>query len=269
MPPEDNQPAPVETSGRQLSRQPYRGPIRVRRSDGRRERWVEGHGYVPESASVLAPEAQDAISAARSRVQQATGNASLGHQFLQHNSRQPSGGWVERLPLGMNTIGRPDSQAMEGLTSQMLRSNIQPGTSGTMNSEKEMALALAQYPSLQTSGPVNRTRVLRLNIDRDIAAARLQALETYARQRGNVDGFEQTWAQTEPQLRASIEARYASTNGPIDQQADQYGRQRPNPVGNGVGAFAARQLPRPGTIEEGYRFRGGNPGDRNNWEPVR
>lgn len=270
MPPEDEQ--LTVTSGRQLSRTPYRGPVRIRRSDGRRERWVEGRGYVPESAAVIAPEAQDAIGAARSSVQGAARNASLGHQFLQHNSRQSTGSILDRLPLGLNTLGRPDSQAMQGLTSQMLRANIQEGTSGTLNSVPEMNLALAQYPSPQTSGPINRTRVLRLNIERDVTQARLAALENYARQNGNIDGFEQAWAQSEPQLRASIQSRYEQTNGPVDQQFDpDTGRQRLNPnAGRGAGAAVARMAPPPpGTVQEGYRFRGGNPADRNNWEPVR
>jgi hypothetical protein len=30
----------------------------------------------------------------------------------------------------------------------------------------------------------------------------------------------------------------------------------------------ARPAPQPGTIDGGYRFRGGNPADRNSWEKV-
>ena len=144
-------------------------------------------------------------------------------------TRQPTGGWVESIPW-LRTLGRPDSQAMQGLTSQMLRANIQPGTSGTLNSEREMDLALAQYPSLQTSGPVNRTRVLRLQIERDLQAARLSAAEQWASQRGNLDGFEQHWAARGPQIRARIEQRYAQTNGPVDRQGHpETGAQLPNP----------------------------------------
>lgn len=214
--------------GRPITREPYRGRYRTNRRTGERQVW-NGSRYVPESAATLAPEAADQLQSERSRLATSTRNANLGQQFLRHNQRQQTGGWVESIP-GLNTLGRPDAQAMQGLTSQMLRENIQPGTSGTLNSEREMQLALAQYPSLQTAGPINRTRVLRLQIERDLQAARVNALEQYARSRRNVDGFEQWWSAQAPNVRASIEARYAATNGPVDEQFDpRTGAQRPNP----------------------------------------
>lgn len=40
-------------------------------------------------------------------------------------------------------------------------------------------------------------------------------------------------------------------------------------AGQGIGPTPqAGQGPQPGAIEDGYRFRGGNPADPNNWEPV-
>jgi hypothetical protein len=40
-------------------------------------------------------------------------------------------------------------------------------------------------------------------------------------------------------------------------------------VGNHPNLTPARRAPAPGSIQNGYRFRGGNPADRNNWEQVR
>ena len=34
------------------------------------------------------------------------------------------------------------------------------------------------------------------------------------------------------------------------------------------GAAAAAKAPPVGSVQNGYRFRGGNPADRNNWEPL-
>lgn len=249
-------PALTQTTGRQLSRTPYRGPVRVRRSDGRVERWVEGRGYVPDSAAIVAPEARELLERERGRLAQTTRNADQAQQFLRHNAQQETGGWVELLPFGLNALGRPNTQAMQGLTSQMLRENIQPGTSGTMNSEREMDLALQQYPSINASGPTNRTRALRLQIERDVQNARVSAAEAYAREHGNIDGFEQQWSAFVPQLRTRLESRYAETNGPISEQARPDGTQRPNP-------------PPRGSVIDGYRFNGGNPADRNNWTRVR
>lgn len=224
-----DQPDPVATSGRQLSRTPYRGPVRVRRSDGRVERWVEGRGYVPDSAAIVAPEARELLERERGRLAQTTRNADQAQQFLRHNARQPTGGILDILPPGLRGFNRPGTQAMQGITSQMLRENIQPGTSGTLNSIPEMDLALQQYPSVNASGPINRTRALRLQIERDVQNARVSAAEAYAREHGNIDGFEQQWSAFVPQLRTRLESRYAATNGPISEQSMPDGRQRPNP----------------------------------------
>jgi hypothetical protein len=40
------------------------------------------------------------------------------------------------------------------------------------------------------------------------------------------------------------------------------------PSGSPLSQPAPVQAPQPGAIEDGYRFRGGNPADPNSWEPV-
>jgi hypothetical protein len=43
----------------------------------------------------------------------------------------------------------------------------------------------------------------------------------------------------------------------------------PDPFANGLGAASpATNGPQPGTVEDGYRFKGGDPADPNSWEPV-
>ncbi len=235
------------------------GQTRIRNPQtGETAVWT-GNGWRPESAATLAPEAAEALNQERGKLGTLSSNASLGQRFLEQNASQPTGGWVESLPFGLSTLGRPRTQAMRGLSSQMLRNNIQPGTSGTINSEGEMNLALSQYPSIDASGPVNRTRVLNMQIDRDLQEERVRALEAFARTHHNVDQFEADWTARVPELRAQIERRYAQTNGDVNNQIDGSGRQRSNPP----------PAPRVGQVVSGRPFLGGDPREPSSWGPRR
>jgi hypothetical protein len=46
-------------------------------------------------------------------------------------------------------------------------------------------------------------------------------------------------------------------------------RALPNPLERFREMEGTARAPRPGTVEDGWRFRGGNPADRRNWEPAR
>lgn len=70
----------------------------------------------------------------------------------------------------------------------------------------------------------------------------------------------------------SIRAEYGAA--PLDpsvyqQQPAAIGAARPQQPPAAPPAPARAGAPRPGTVEGGYRFKGGNPADQRNWEPVR
>ncbi len=249
----------VGQSRRPVTREPYRGRYRTNRQTGERQVW-NGTTYVPETAASLAPEAQQLIERERTELDRDNLSVRIGDQFLELNSRQPTGAlWHGNLPFQNGqpiTVGDPELQAMVNLQNRYVRSQIREGTSGAGNTGPEQQRIERSGPSISNSGPANRTAVLNLRIDRDLRARRLSALEQWSRdpQNRGPEGFEQWWVQNEPRFRADIRRGYETTNGPVAGQADRFGRQQPNPYGSAAGAIAGRrgrELERPPARPQG------------------
>lgn len=223
--------------GRPITREPYRGRYRTNQRTGERQVW-DGSRYVPETAATLAPEAQTLIERERNELDRDNLSVRLGEQFLQYNENTPTGSIIRRIPV-LNEMGlalNPGLQQMENIQNRFVRSQIREGTSGAGNTGPEQQRIERSGPNIANSGPANRAIVLGVRIDRDLRAARLSALEQWVRdpQRRGPEGFEQWWVQQEPRIRADIQRRYESTNGPLNNQATRGGlfgggRQRPNP----------------------------------------
>lgn len=144
-------------------------------------------------------QARTTLNAEQGKLRTAQQTAEYADQFLQHNARRTTGGlrdsdWVPDW-------GDTDRQAMNGLSNAMLRANIQPGQSGTMNTAPEMEIARGIYPSTHAVGPTNQERALELHVQRDVQQARISAMEHWVAQRGSLDGFNDAWAKSEPTLR--------------------------------------------------------------------
>lgn len=235
-----------DVGARPVTREPYRGRYRVNRQTGERQVW-NGTTYVPETASTLAPEAQQLIERERTELDRDNLSVRLGNQFLGLNARQPTGAlWHGNLPFQDGqpiTVGDPELQAMANIQNRFVRSQIREGTSGAGNTGPEQARIERSGPSISNSGPANRAAVLNLQIDRDLRAQRLTALEQWVRdpQHRGPEGFEQWWVQNEPRVRGEIQRRYEITNGPTTQQANARGEQMPNPLGSVAGSIAGRQ----------------------------
>ena len=259
---------------RPVTREPYRGRYRVNRRTGERQVW-NGSTYVPETASTLAPEAQSLIDRERGELDKENLSVRLANQFLDLNARQPTGAlWHGNLPFQDGqpiTVGDPELQAMANIQNRFVRSQIREGTSGAGNTGPEQQRIERSGPSISNSGPANRTSVLNLQIDRDLRAQRLSALERWVRdpRHRGPEGFEQWWTQNQGPIRAQIERGYEATNGPVNEQATPNrwdrpftgGRQRPNPPGSAIGAIAGRAgrtgggaPPRPRNVPPGAQW---------------
>lgn len=224
----------AQQGSRPVTREPYRGRYRVN-PDRSVDVW-DGHRYVPRTASTTAPEATTAIERERNELDRDNTAVRYGDEFLQFNRRQPTGAlWHGHLP-GQDpsqplTLGNPDMQAMVNIQNRFVRGNIREGTSGAGNTGPEQMRIERSGPSVSNEGPANRAIVLNLQIDRDLRAARISAMEEWARdpQHRSLEGFEQWWAANQGRMRSEIQRRYEETNGPVTRQALPNGRQRPNP----------------------------------------
>lgn len=206
--------------------------------------WRDAGGGRTGGGAALTPNVRSTLDQERGRLSTAQRTAEQAEQFLQHNAERATGGILS--DRNVPSWGQPHRQAMEGLSAGMVRANIQPGQASTMNSDAEQAMVARQYPSVEAAGPVNQQRALEIYVGRDVQLRRVSEMERWVQEhRGSLDGFSEHWATLEPQIRAESER----TNRP---------RIWPG----------RRSGPQPGDVEDGYRFRGGNPGDRNNWEPV-
>lgn len=133
----------------------------------------------------------------------------LGQRFQGYNRDQATGGLTSYLP----PVGNGRMQAMEGLTSDMMRATMVPGTSGTMNSNVEQQFAQARLPNRRTVGPVNDDRVRALEREAWLKAARLDAAEKWLSARNTPDGFEAAWQRNLPIWEREYEARRAPRGG--------------------------------------------------------
>lgn len=81
-------------------------------------------------------------------------------------------------------------------------------------------------------------------------------------------------AQSEKQIKAALQKiipQIEGMKGRLQQAYDTDYANIPRPNfngGPGAPQGGAPSAPRPGTVQGGYRFRGGNPADQNSWEPV-
>lgn len=206
---------------------PTRGPryrgmrrSRVNQQTGQREEevWVQGQGYLPSSSLAALPQEDQAwLQSGRSSLASARRNAQLSQQFTAANRETPTGA-IDGLPVPdfMQSAGR---QRLEGLSNQMVRANIQPGTSGTMNSVFEQILARQQYPTTGTYGSTNTDRTMGIMVDEEEIATMLQEAEQWAQQHRGLQGFEVHWTrnrsrqvreEAQRRIRAEMRRRYPS-----------------------------------------------------------
>jgi hypothetical protein len=216
---------------------------------------------------------ENADPQSRERVQNVDNLYSIGsrtlpqaRQFMQQNFEAPTGGIQNTLPPGFRrsiaAAVRPqmfsDADAQAALSNQMVGSNWQPGTTGMMNTATEMAQVRSRFPSPEAQGPANMQTYLNMVEEVAVQGAAVRSMRQWLQNRPNLEGWEQSFAAEQRQVRQR--ARAAA-------QREMSDMQRPgSSTGRMVGQSAR---PRPGHVEDGYRFRGGDPGDRRNWERVR
>lgn len=192
---DDNQQALTPTTGRQLSRTPYRGPRRTRRSDGQVEVWVEGQGYVPEqSARRLTGSEQTALQAARDAGLQAGRYLPDLNRFEQLNRVQDTGNIVQRVGTFLGVpplLPDPQEEEMYAITERLTPRQREPGSGAS--SDRDVTMFRAALPNLARSGPANSSVIQQARG----RVAELQDypsyLEWFGTQRGTLNGAQEAW----------------------------------------------------------------------------
>ena len=188
-------PALTQTTGRQLSRTPYRGPRRVRRSDGQVEVWVEGQGYVAEqSARRLTGTEQGALQAARDAGLQAGRYLPDLNRFEQLNRVQDTGNIVQRVGtfLGIPPL-LPDKEEEEmyAITERLTPRQREPGSGAS--SDRDVTMFRAALPNLARSGPANSNVIQQARARVGELQDYPSYLEWYGTQHGTLNGAQEAW----------------------------------------------------------------------------
>jgi hypothetical protein len=209
------------------------------------------------------------------------GERTLGQarNFVRQNFSAATGGLQNTLTGDIRSLAaavRPNmfsrADQLSGLSSQMVGSNWMPGTTGMMNTTSEMEQIRARYPSPTAQGPANMQTYLTMAEDVAVQRAALNSMREWLQRRPNLEGWEEDFTRREPQIRQRARAS-AET-----EMRESQGQLRPN-LANTLargGPAASRQTApsapsgglAPGTVQRGYRYRGGDPAKRENWEPV-
>ena len=160
--------------------------------------------------------------------------------MLLSNRLVPGGGDVSTTAVGQSQIGRNNATGQAAL----IRANRAPASRGGGSSA---ASKMSEIDKIRLKAAMDDLTPM-------IAAARNEIIAN--------EGASSPAAQT--RLAAARE-RLAALQAQRDEIISTFGGGPPAPS---AGAGAPQGAPKPGTVMQGYRFKGGDPGDRNNWERV-
>lgn len=182
-------------AGRPVSSQPYRGPTRTRRSDGQREIWVEGRGYVPEhSLDALPTNERQAVLDANAAAQGA--NAALGqfNRFEQLNRVQGTGSVFDRLGRMANIRPLlPDTELDEMWAIQdRLTPGARQGLPGPA-SNLDVSMFRGSLPSTANTPAANTNIIGGLRDETRALQGYAEFLNWYAGENRTTNGAQEQW----------------------------------------------------------------------------
>jgi hypothetical protein len=187
--------------------------------------------FVAMNYETADPQSRERVEAIQNRAD--IGGRTLGQarQFVQRNFEAPTGGVqnaLEGIPRALGAAVRPNmfSQAdqLSALSNQMIGSNWQPGTSTMMNTATEQEMIRRRYPSPSAQGPANMETYLNMAEEVAVQRAAANSMREWLSERPNLQGWEESFAQTEQRLRQ--QARAAAQREMFDyQQRRRSGRQ--------------------------------------------
>lgn len=210
--------------------QPYRGPARTRRSDGQREVWIEGQGYVPENDLRRLPQQErEMVETARNRARDLNSALPDFRRFIELNETNPTGAlshvvgsWTAQ-PQWLND---PDIDEMRAITDRWTPRQRQglPGAA----SDRDVAMFRGGIPGITRGGNGNRRVLEAIERQAKEETAYADFLDWWWPQRGNLTGADEAWRgyrQADPEMRGEWRTHF---------QRQTQGAQTPPPRPAGV-----------------------------------
>ena len=235
---EDQQPQQQAEPQQPAGQSQWHGRI-ARDAQGRRIMWQEapngrGGRFVQMGEATATPQTREALQNERGQLAILERVAPLAEEYVRIGNNTPTGGWRQRsfqresavdpndpavwhglnFPVQwMDHEERARLERLRGLESEALRANIQPGMAGTANSSFEQETMRGMFPSINILGDANSQRTAALLVRRDLARARINAMEQWLTEHPDLSQFEEAWARQMEPLRQRLEVQSGQQYG--------------------------------------------------------
>lgn len=221
---------------------------------------------MPSSESALMKADTETLKQVNEGAQQARAMVNMFTRAEEAVRQVPEGTGAQLLPivgqtaraLGVDIQGTSEAEVLNSLRNQLAALQRVPGSGAT--SDRDMALYLQAVPRL---GNTREGNLKLIDMGRRLMERRIQEAGVWRRNIGQPDIMEKL-----DELGPVFSAEERQI---LQQDATPLRDQTSNAVSNARGGFSAAPPatpPRPGAVMQGFRFRGGDPANRNNWEPV-
>lgn len=206
----------------------------------------------------------------RERVENVQNMANIGartrpqaQRFVERNFTTPTGGfqndpempaWIRSIAGALAPETYTQADELRALSSQMVGSNWQPGTTGMFNTATEMEQARQRFPAPTNRGPANMDVYLNMSEDIAVQRAAAEAMRQWLGQRPNLDGFDQAWAQQEPEIRRRARAEAQAQMRRVQTNVNSPGQTLGGDIGRRLAARPAPSAPPQGAPQRRLRF---------------
>lgn len=190
----------------------YDGRVAINPATGERVVWRISPGgrgrFVALSADTADAPSRERVTNLQTQVNVGRNTLPQAQRFMERNFATPTGGLQNSLQGDVRSFAasiRPnmfaDADQLNALSSQMVGSNWQPGTTGMMNTSTEMEQVRRRYPSPNNQGRANAD--VYGNLYEDMVAQReaLADMRRWLSQHTNLNEWDAQWSQREPEIR--------------------------------------------------------------------